>query len=205
MMNRAPKDSAGDLDELAIFDRQRRRRKVDVDVHRPFPQQVACVAAEGGPSDQASPAARLAVEVEVFGHGQRRDNRRLLIDARDTSPPAVPVGQCRSRLSFEQNLTGVWGLQAGEDVDESRLARPVPADQRVGATGSHADACTVQRLRGSVRFGDVRRQHDGPTGDDRPVGGGTSDVAHESAFLLLADVAPEGRIVVLHCLDPGDR
>jgi len=155
---RADRERAGDLDDLALLDRQLRRGLVDVEVEPPLEQQPPGLPAELAPVDQLRVAE---VEEDVLADAERRHDHRALVHARDTLLPRRPVAEAGRRLAVEAHRSTVGPEQPGEDPDERRLPGTVPADERVALAGPHGDGDVLERLRPTEGLPDRLRLRDG--------------------------------------------
>src|SRR5205814_696732 len=82
---------------------------------------------------------------------------RLLVHRDDPEP----VGRLRVadplELPVDEELALVRLDDAGQDLDESRLAGPVLADERVNRRGVDLEAHLVERLDAAVALGDAAK------------------------------------------------
>ena len=90
-----------------------------------------------------------ARQAEVLGHRQIGRHRRVLEHRGEAAAPCIAGALHGSRLAVDADRTSVSAQDAGEDLDERRLAGAVGAEQSVNLTGCHG-------------------QVDGAQGDDRP-------------------------------------
>src|SRR5581483_5393926 len=117
---------------------------------------------EGG-SLRAAAAAQLQAELDVLERGEVRHEPRLLADVRDRAAP-----QLRSRGPVEggeadavdRHLAGVRQLEAGEQVQERRLAGAGGAGERVEAAAAQLEADAVEDGRAPVAPGEPSRRRD---------------------------------------------
>jgi hypothetical protein len=181
----------GDLHELPLLHAQITGRALRIHVHRPRRQQLLCPPAHTLPADQPATAAVVPVQEEVLGHGQRGDDRRLLVDAGHPLTPGVAVGESWCGAAAEGHRPLVGGLEAGEDGHQGRLAGAVAADERVGLTGPDGDPGAVQGHRRTESLDYARRLDDGRARGDPSVvrrdgrGGGRSlPVTHFNRLVL---------------------
>jgi hypothetical protein len=78
----------------------------------------------------------------VLGDGQVREHRRFLVHGDEAQPVRSQWVGDPPRLAFDEDVARVWLDDAGEDLDQSRLAGAVLADERVhgGALDWETDA-----------------------------------------------------------------
>ena len=95
------------------------------------------------------PVVHLAAEVHVLDDVQVVAEREVLVDDLDAEARRVlrPVDRDRPRL--EQDLAGVGRVDAGDALDERRLARAVVADEGHHLAGAHLEVDVGQRLDGA--------------------------------------------------------
>ncbi len=102
-------------------------------------------------------AGRLLAEEDVLGDADRRDDRQLLVERDD--PGAVGdahIGEL-DLFAVAQHRAGIGGVQAGQDLDERRLAGAVLAEQRVDLSRPHREARVLERVHAVEPLGDVAR------------------------------------------------
>src|SRR5262249_49244274 len=63
-----------------------------------------------------------------------------------------PIGQ---ELSVEHDFAGIRRIEAGDDAQQRRLARPARSHHGAAATGSHAEIDAVERRNGAVAAADA--------------------------------------------------
>ena len=143
---RVVRQRAQDLDPLAVADGERADDLVGgevVDLERG--EQRLGLRPHGAPVDPAAAGARRMAEEDVLGDGEFGKEQQLLIDGRD--PGALGFlgrGEAR-RAPVDQDLAGVRLIDAGDDLDQRRLARAVLAEQRVNLAGADVERDAAQR------------------------------------------------------------
>ena len=83
---------------------------------------------------------RLAAHEDVLGHRQVGEQRRLLVDDGDAGGLGLRGAVEVHGFAVEQELPGVAAVEPGDDLDQSRLAGTVLADQ--GVDGSAVESQT---------------------------------------------------------------
>src|SRR3954471_9349844 len=126
------------------------------------------LAAQLAPVDEAR-ASALAVQVQVLDRRQRRDDRRLLVDAGDAAAPGVTIAERRRGLAGERNLPGVGRDEPGQDGDERRLSRAVAPDERWLLPRLDDEPDVVQRGCRAEALADPASFDNGPALKRRPV------------------------------------
>ena len=91
---------------------------------------------------------RLAAHEDVLGHRQIGEERRLLVDDRDARGLRLRGAGEVDRLAVEQEVARIAAVEAGDDLDERRLARAVLADQGVDRAAVEREAARAQRDHG---------------------------------------------------------
>ena len=112
------------------------RRTSTVDVEAA--QDLGRLAVHAAPVEQAE-AARLAAEEDVLGHRAVGDEVDLLVDRADPVSLRLLRRAHGERPAVEDDLAGVLGVGAGQDLDHRRLAGAVLADQRMHLGRQHLE------------------------------------------------------------------
>ena len=81
------------------------------------------------PLERAEAVHELALEEHVVGDGEARDQGEILVDGVDAERPRVVDRAQLHLLAVDEDLAAVGLLEAGEDLDQRRLAGAVVADQ----------------------------------------------------------------------------
>src|SRR5712691_176971 len=81
------------------------------------------------PPDRAEADRELALEEHVVGNRQRRHEGEILVDGVDAERPGVVDGADGHVLAVDEGPSAVRPQEAGEDLDQRRLARAVVAHQ----------------------------------------------------------------------------
>jgi len=124
-------DGLGDLDDLLFRHAEGGDEAGGVDVGAGAFEQIAGLARALFPIDAAEEAGRLEREGDVFGDGEVREERGLLIDGGDAESARDGRGVVRDGLAEDGERAGIGGDGAGHDLDEGGFAGPVFADERV--------------------------------------------------------------------------
>ncbi len=144
---RADGQSAGDLNNLALFDGQPAGLLVDVDVEAPLQHHVVRPLPHAAPvDDRAAVAVRRPVQEHVLGHRQGRHHHRLLVHAGDLGQPGAPVGEAGRRLSAKADGSAIGAGQPREKCYQRGLAGAVPPHQTVAFTRGDAQGDIDERL-----------------------------------------------------------
>src|SRR5690606_1981577 len=103
----------------------------------------------------AARAARLVAQHDVLPDREVRTEVDLLIDGGDAGPLRVGRRREDAAAPRDGDLTGVDGVDAGERLDERRLARAVLAHERVDLAGAQREVHTVEREHTGKANGDA--------------------------------------------------
>ncbi len=107
------------------------------------------LAAHPSAVDAAEPLERLHADEDVLGDGQIGEERRLLEDDRDPGGLRL-LGVVEDRLlAVEHEPAGVGPVDAGEDLDERRLAGAVLPDEAVHLAGEQLDVAVLESVNGA--------------------------------------------------------
>ena len=114
---------------------------------------------------------QLAAEEEVRDDIEVVAEREVLVDGRD--PVAVGVGRAADvhAPAVDRDRPGVGGLDAGDRLDQRRLARAVVTDESNDLAGVDLEVDVHERLDRTEVLG-----HAGGAEERRPAGGGSSSV-----------------------------
>jgi hypothetical protein len=134
----------GEGGHLLRRDRVLVQRPGDVDVDVEPMQDRRRLAIHRAPVDETE-ALGLPVEEHVLCYGPERDQVDLLVDGRQARQLCLVRRGERDLASVELDAAGVLGVDAGEHLDQGRLAGAVLADQRVHLPGRHLEASLPQR------------------------------------------------------------
>ena len=139
-----------DLDQLLVGDREPARETVRVEPDAELVEDGGRLAAHPPAVDAAEALERLRADEDVLGDAQVGEERRLLEDDRDPRRLRL-LGVVEDRLlAVEHEPARVGPVDAGEDLDERRLARAVLADEPVHLAARRA-RCHRPRARGRRR------------------------------------------------------
>ncbi len=153
-------DGLGDLDDLLVGDGQTERRAARVDVYAQPLEEGARLAVHAGPVDPPAAAEGHPAHEDVLGDRQVGEERRLLVDDGDARVLRLGRGAEVDLLAAEQELSAIAPVDAGDDLDQRRLARTVLADQRVDGAGLDPDASGPQGDDRAERLGHVAQVED---------------------------------------------
>ena len=117
-----------DGDERTLGGRERRDRRVRVDVAADHRERVRCGLANAPPGHQAQRRARITgLDCDILGDRHPFDEAEILVNERDRQP----VCRGTDRPAVERDLARVGFVDAGQDLDQGRLAGAVLTEQRV--------------------------------------------------------------------------
>ena len=125
--------------------------------HRGRPRRRAWPRARRGAAaraDRSSRSPRVVAEHEVLEHGQRRDQRRVLVDRADAELERLPRRGDRRLDAVDPDRARHRADQPGEDADQGRLAGAVLAEQAVHLARRERQADVVVREHARERLGD---------------------------------------------------
>ncbi len=103
----------------------------------------------------------LRPEEDVLGDRELRTDRQLLMDVRDPSPARLGRPARRVRRIAQPHRAGVRREQAGEDVEQRALPRPVLPDQRMHLPGAYVEIDAAKSDRRAEALGDGVDREDG--------------------------------------------
>ena len=161
----------GDLDELALCERQRpdrrAQRHVEPELGQDGPRALGHL---GAPDERAAP--RLAHREEVAEHVEVAEQVELLRDDRDAVARRVGGAGEDDLATVEAQRPRVGPHGAGDDLDERRLARSVLAEQGVDRARADRESGAVERLDPAVGLRDPDGLEHGAGGAYFPPGSG---------------------------------
>ncbi len=130
-----------DGDDLALGDRQRVERRVEIERDAEPGKHPFGLRPHLAPPDQPRAGAEDVAEGDVLGDGHLRKQREVLPD--DVMPRAAR-GDRRHRFDPPAEIVhlgaGVGRVDAGDDLDQRALARAVLAGEAVHFAGQHFEA-----------------------------------------------------------------
>ena len=101
--------------------------------------------AHAAPRDQRPAARERHADEEVVERRQRRDQLRLLVDHRDAPPRRLLRRREADRLAVPAQAAVVGRVDAGQHIDQRRLAGAVLADQRMDFAAADRQVQAAQR------------------------------------------------------------
>ena len=131
------------------------------------------------PVDEAALRSRQMGEAEIFEHGQRRHETEILVhEAHAETAEVAGLQRQIDRLAVEvEPPAGIGRMEAGQNLDERRLAGAVLAEQAMHLAGRDAERDPRQRTRAAEGLGDPIELQNGkrhgrlPLVDGREVDG----------------------------------
>ena len=163
-------DLAGDLDKLHVADRQTLDQRIFINGHAHAVQRLAGVLRHGGHIQRFQILAKdageqtrmgdFAVELDVFGDGEARQQHELLVNHADALEHRVVRRGDRRRLTIDQHfaLEAAGRMNDGhakEHVHQRALACAVFAQKRMDFAGPDFEGDVGQHLVFAVALGDV--------------------------------------------------
>ena len=110
------------------------------------------VAGDRRPVDQAEAGLLGQAEHDVLQDGHARHEGQLLVDEAHAEFVGAMRRADRRSAAVDEDLAAVGLGQAGQDLDQRRLAGAVGADQAVHLAGHDRQRNAAQRLRAAIRF-----------------------------------------------------
>ena len=89
-------------------------------------------------------------ETEILGHGQVGDERGILKNRGNTSGHGINGGAKMDRAASNLHSTGISRLDAGQNLYQRALARPIGAQQRVNFAARHNKIDGLERHHGTI-------------------------------------------------------
>jgi len=83
-------------------------------------------------------------EEDVLGHGELGEEQQLLIDGRDAAFGRLARGDGLQLGVADADRAAVGRVDAGDDLDQRRLAGAVLAEQRMHLAGVHVEVDVAQ-------------------------------------------------------------
>ena len=161
---RAGEQHAGKLDELLHADRKIAEPRARVDVEPEIVQLFARLPRHPAPGDEAQPVDRLHAEEDIFGDGELRRDRKLLMHHADAGGQRVARGTEMHFAAVDAHLPLIAGVDAGDDLHQRALAGAVLPDETVNLAGVERKIDGAQGLHAAERLGyagefEERRPH----------------------------------------------
>jgi hypothetical protein len=125
------RERAGDLEQLAMRDRQRLHRRVRRDRQLETREQIAGARAHVGLAKPAEAAGDLPPREDVRGGRQVGEGEHLLVHESDAARQRIARARERDRRAAERDLAAVGAQAAREDVEQRRFPGAVLADDSV--------------------------------------------------------------------------
>ena len=130
-----------DGDERALGGRERRDRRVRIDIAADHRKRVRGGLANPPPGDQAKRRARIAgLDRDILADRHPFDEAEILMNERDRQPI------CRGTHgpSVERDLARVGFVNARQNLDQGRLAGAVLAEQRVNLAAIEIEVDVIE-------------------------------------------------------------
>ena len=145
---RVPHHGAGDRDRLALAAGERRDRLADRADRRDGEalHRLGRPLLHLGLLEPLEDVVRLAAEVHVLDDVEVVAQREILVDDLDPELRRVLRAVDRDRLAVEEDLAAVGVVDAGDALDQRRLAGAVVADERHHLACSHLEVDVGERL-----------------------------------------------------------
>ena len=143
---------AGDLDDLALRQRELANRPAKIDILAQPVDERLCLGAHRRHVDPE--AARLVAEMDVLGRVQIADQAGILIDHGDAPPAGIGGAGEQRGHAVEAQVPRVRLIGAGENAHQGRFAGAVLADERMDLARPAVEGNVPQRLHAGERLGD---------------------------------------------------
>ena len=147
------RDRLGDFHRLLRGQREAARRAAHVERDAELGEDRLGLAEHLPPADHG--AAILMADENVLGDVQIGKQQRFLIDRRDAHALRLGGARDRDRPPCQQDLATVGLMDAGDDLDQRRLAGAVLAQQRVDFAGMERERDVVEGLCRVEALGDA--------------------------------------------------
>ena len=102
----------------------------------------------------------MAAHVDVLGHGQFVEHDRLLVHRRDPGRHRLLRAAEDDFLPVEQDAAGVGAMDAGQGLDQGRLAGAVLADQGHDFARADREAHAIEGMDAVEAHGDAAQLED---------------------------------------------
>ena len=135
----------GDLDHLLLGGAEIAYPRVRGDVDLEVAEHLGDALPGGTPVEPISPPERFIAEEDVFLDGHGRNQIEFLVDRADAERPRLTWTGDAHDLAADDDLPGVTGQGAAQNVDERRLAGAVLADQAVNLALAEFERKIVER------------------------------------------------------------
>ncbi len=147
-----PVERPADGDQLALGERERSHRAIDVGRKIELCQDCARVGAHAGAVDQGERpklADRQIAERNIFSNRERRHKPQFLRDRDDASRDCIMRAREVAGYAVHLDLPAIGPVYAGQDANERRLAGAVLTDDRVNFAKPNVEVDPVERKRGA--------------------------------------------------------
>ena len=149
------REGLGDLDQLLLAHAQAGDAGLGVELDAEAGEELSGGGDHGAAVEEEAGAERFAAEEDVGGDAELGDEVELLVDDGDARPFGVADAGEADGGAVDQDLAGVGGLDAGEDLHQRRLAGAVLAHERVHLAGAEVEVDAVERGHPGEMLGDA--------------------------------------------------
>ena len=113
-----------------------------------------CRQTQGG-LDQVTVQSQMGANHDVLDGAHVHADLQVLESPGDTARRQFIGGFAANRLAIQLDLAGSWFINAGNQVEQRRLARPVGADHRIDDTGVDIEADILYSLDAAEVNGEI--------------------------------------------------
>ena len=175
---RVMRKRAGDFDQMLLRHAEILEQGAGVEVGVQALQHMARAGPHLEPVDAPAKRQRHVAHEDVLGDAELVEHHGFLVDRRYAGGPGVARSVAGERLAGDENLAFVRLVDAGEDLDQRRLARAVLADQRRHFARPQCETDIVQRAHAGKALGNARHRQDRRRGVDVLRRGRRTDSRH---------------------------
>ena len=140
---------------MLLTDPQRADAPPRIDVQIQLVQKRPSLHVHPFEVDETQRILRFPAQENVFSHAHMRNQVQLLMDDRNASFLSLPGLGEGHHLPVQQDATLVVLTDAGQNLHEGRLARPVLPHYRVDLAGVHAEMGAIERGDAPKAFADA--------------------------------------------------